>query len=105
MQDKNGLNVIKIESTETLPEYFIYEHYTERKLEIAKTLARITNKLFPYLYTRKSDSLDFEEIAVWELKKMVTEAYKAGARKMLETTDKKSLMKEIEHFNFYEPYQ
>jgi hypothetical protein len=47
-----------------------------------ETLAEIAQKHLELdtLETRNSDSLDFHELSVWQIKKALEEAYLAGAR-------------------------
>lgn len=47
----------------------------------AKTLETIAAKAgFETLETRKSDSLDFVPVAVWDMRKALEEAYTAGTK-------------------------
>ena len=47
-----------------------------------RLLARIAREQlgFPTLATRRSDSLDFREVAVWQVEAALREAYQAGTR-------------------------
>jgi hypothetical protein len=49
-----------------------------------ETLADIAKKVLSIetLETRKMDSLDFHDVAVWQLKKALEAAYRAGAASM-----------------------
>jgi hypothetical protein len=50
-----------------------------------KLLEEIANKhlAIPTLETRRSDDLDFYDVAVWGVKKALTEAYNLGRRDSL----------------------
>jgi len=48
---------------------------------IPTELRQIAERLgFPTLKTRRSDSLDFHEVAVWSLREALEQAYEAGRK-------------------------
>lgn len=52
----------------------------ERRIAVDAELASIARRVFriPTLDTRKSDSLDFHEVAVWDVLQALRLAYRAG---------------------------
>jgi hypothetical protein len=53
-----------------------------------ETLAEIAKKMLSIetLETRKMDSLDFHDVAVWQVKKALEAAYRAGAASVATST-------------------
>ena len=54
---------------------------THRKPTLDETLADIARRVLnmPTLETRNSDGLDFHDVAVWQVREALEEAWRAGA--------------------------